>query len=192
VGVSTKQPTPSVSANGDSAGKQRNLLTRLFSYFAWIIAAAVAYVLLDFAIDIRPPAVHSSYHFKVDALEYDQARILRQDNLSILLIRRSAQTIQALEQSAEALQDGASSYSHQPGYARNPLRSRHPEYFVSYATGTDLGCGLEVLDSELREICGSARYDFAGRALRGANKFPNLAIPDYTFTSNFSGLTVNP
>jgi len=179
-------------ASDNFSGNQRNRLRRLFRYFALVIVAAVVYVLLDFAIDIRPPAVYSSYRFRVDALEFDQARILRQDNLSILLIRRSAQTIQALEQSAEALQDGASRFSHQPDYARNPLRSRHPEYFVSYATGTDLGCGLEVLDSELREICGNARYDFAGRALQGANKFPNLSIPDYTFTNNFSSLTVNP
>lgn len=173
-------------------GQQRNRLKRLFRYFAWVIVAAVAYVLLDFAIDIRPPAVQASYRFSIDALELDEARILRQDNLSILLIRRSADTIHALEQSAESLQDGASRYSHQPDYARNPLRSRHPEYFVSYAIGTDLGCGLELLDSGLREVCGNAHYDFAGRALQGANKFSNLTIPDYTFTNNFSSLTVKP
>ena len=189
--VSRKRP-PSVSANSTSPDDQRNRLKRLFRYFALVIAAAVVYVLLDFAIDTRPPAVQASYRFSIEALEPDQARILRQDNLSILLIRRSAATIDALEQSVESLQDGASRYSHQPDYADNPLRSRHAEYFVSYAIGTDLGCGLEILESGLREICGRAHYDFAGRALQGANKFPNLMIPDYTFTSNFSSLTIYP
>jgi ubiquinol-cytochrome c reductase iron-sulfur subunit len=182
-----------VSANGKSSGDdQRHRLKRLSRYFSWVIVAAVAYVLLDFAIDVRPPAVQSSYRFRIDALEFDQARILRQDNLSILILRRSDETINTLERTAESLQDGASRYSHQPDYARNPLRSRHPQYFVSYATGTDLGCALEAVDSGLREICGSARYDFAGRALEGVNKFPNLIIPDYTFTNNFSILTVKP
>ena len=180
------------TASDNLSGNQRNRLRRLFSYFALVIVAAVVYVLLDFAIDIRPPAVQSSYRFSIDTLELDQARILRQDNLSILVIRRSAATINTLEQAAESLQDGASRYSHQPDYARNPLRSRHAQYFVSYATGTDFGCGLEVLDSGLREICGSARYDFAGRALQGANKVPNLSVPDDTFTNNFSSLTINP
>ncbi len=157
-----------------------------------IIAAAVIYVLLDFSIDVRPPAVHSSYHFRVGALAPDEARILRQDNLSILVIRRSAATLRTLEQSSETLQDPQSSRSHQPDYAGNPLRSRHAEYFVSYALGTELGCPLRVEGSTLQEICGSARYDFAGRALKGAKQFPNLSIPDYTFANNFSSLTVNP
>jgi hypothetical protein len=178
--------------DNQSQGQRRSHLKRLFKYFSWIIAAAVIYVLLDFAIDVRPPAIQPSYRFHVGALALDEARILRQDNLSILLIRRSADTIHALEQAADSLQDGASRYSHQPDYARNPLRSRHPEYFVSYAIGTDLGCGLEVLDLRLREICGGAHYDFAGRALQGSGKFPNLSIPDYTFTNNFSSLTVYP
>lgn len=157
-----------------------------------IIAAAVIYVLLDFSIDVRPPAVHSSYHFKVGALIPDEARILRQDNLSILVIRRSAATLHALEQSSKSLQDPQSSRSHQPDYADNSLRSPHAEYFVSYAFGTELGCTLKVVDSMLQESCGSARYDFAGRAIKGTKKFPNLTIPDYTFANNFSSLTVNP
>jgi hypothetical protein len=72
------------------------------------------------------------------------------------------------------------------------LRSRYDHYFVSYAVGTDLGCPLRLLPSTVREICGSADYDFAGRALKGANQFPNLSIPDYNFANNFSTLIVKP
>jgi len=174
------------------SGNQRNRLRRLFRYFALAIAAAVTYVLFDFAIDVRPPSIHASYRFSVPALGIDEARILRQDNLSILVMRRSAATISALEQSPVALQDVDSRYSHQPDYARNPLRSRYAEYFVSYAIGTDLGCTLQVQETQLREICGGARYDFAGRAIEAANKFQNLTIPDYTFSDNFNSLVVRP
>ncbi len=149
-------------------------------------------MLLDFAIDIRPATIQSSYRFNVGALAPDEVRILRQDNLSILVIRRSAATLAALMRADESLQDPQSRYSHQPDDIDNPLRSRHAEYFVSYAVGTDLGCPLKVLETGLREGCSSARYDFAGRALEGANKFQNLSIPDYNFDNNFSVLTVYP
>lgn len=150
------------------------------------------YVLLDFMIDLRPSTIQSSYRFKIAELEPDEVRILRQNNLSILVIRRSAATMAALMQTAAPLQDPDSRYSHQPDDAANPLRSRHAEYFVSYAIGTDLGCSLTVLESGLRESCSGARYDFAGRALEGVNKFQNLSIPDYNFADNFSTLTINP
>lgn len=185
---------PNVCASEQHQGSaRRGWLKRLFRYFSWIIAVAVMYVLLDFSIDFRPLAVHSSYHFQIPALQADEVRILRQDNLSIVVIRRSAATRRRLEQTAEALlQDPGSRRSHQPGYAQNPLRSRHAEFFVAYATGTDLGCLLQEEEGGLRESCGDARYDAAGRALSGMKSFPNLSIPDYTFANNFSSLTVNP
>ncbi len=170
----------------------RSGLKRLIKYFAIVLAAAFSYVLLDFSFDLRPPRVHSSYQFNVAELPPDQARILRQENLSVLVIRRSAATISALGQNLAGLQDSESKRSHQPGFAANLLRSSHPEYFVSYAIGTDFGCGLEVGQSTIKEICGRARYDFAGRALQGDNKFLNLAIPDYTFTNNFNTLIIRP
>jgi ubiquinol-cytochrome c reductase iron-sulfur subunit len=148
--------------------------------------------MFDFMIDWRPAAIQSSYRFEVGELETDEVKILRQDNLSILVMRRSAATLAALMRQGAPLQDPDSRFSHQPDDADNPLRSRHAEYFVSYAVGTDLGCALEVLDSGFRESCGGAHYDFAGRALEGGGKFQNLSIPDYNFTDNFSILTIYP
>ena len=150
------------------------------------------YVLLDFTIDLRPSRVQSSYQLSVEEWPIDQARILRRDNQSILVIRRSAETIAQLNRALADLQDPGSKHSHQPVFATNALRSKHPELFVSYATGTDLGCGLEVVNRELKEICGDARYDFAGRALQGAREFQNLTIPDYNFSDNFTKLTIRP
>ena len=182
----------SVFARNLPPGEKRSRLTRLFRYLSLLVVAAVLYVLLDFAIDVRPATIQASYRFNVGTLAADEVRILRQDNLSILVIRRSVATMAALMQAGESLQDPDSRYSHQPDDAANPLRSRHAEYFVSYAIGTDLGCSLTVLESGLRESCSSARYDFAGRALEGVNKFQNLSIPDYNFADNFSTLTINP
>ena len=172
--------------------KERSRLQRLVRYFALAFGAALVYIFIDFAFDLRPPQVHSSYQFKLAGLSPDQARILRQDNLSVLVIRRSAETIAALGRDLSRLQDPESERSHQPGFAKNLLRSRHPEYFVGYAIGTDLGCSLELGALTVRESCSKARYDFAGRALLGDNKFLNLAVPEYTFSDNFKILTIRP
>jgi len=143
-------------------------------------------------VDVRPARIHSSYQFRLDRLAVDTAVILRQDNLSIVVIKRSAGTIKSLRQLSGNLQDPHSTASQQPGSASNSLRSIHPEYFVSYAIGTDLGCGLTTIEAGLREICSDARYDLAGRALKGGTQFENLAIPDYNFSNNFNTLTIRP
>ena len=171
---------------------KRKSLEKSLKYFTAALACAVVYVLIDFTVDLRPAAVQSSYRLNVGQLDLDQARVLHRDNLSILLIRRSDRTIADLKQGLENLQDPASSRSNQPGFAKNPLRSKHPEIFVSYALGTDFGCPLEVLQAELKEVCGEARYDFAGRALLADRTFQNLAIPDYNFSHDFKTLTIRP
>ncbi len=174
------------------ADPNRSTVARLFRYFVIVIALALAYVLFDYAIDVRPPAVQASYRLSVPALEYDKPEILRRDNLALVVIRRSPQTLAALGEATAGLQDATSARSSQPEYARNPLRSRVPEYFVAYAFGTDLGCPLVAEDLLLREICGRASYDFAGRALVADNRFLNLAIPDYTFADEYRRLTIRP
>ena len=172
------------------AGRKR--LQRLFRIFVAVFAAALVYVLLDFAIDLRPAAVQESYRFELPALDFDTPEILRRDNLAIVVIRRSVKTLDTLATATGHLQDAASARSRQPDYARNPLRSRDPEYFVAYALGTDLGCPLVAEPGRLRESCGSAVYDYAGRALSAETRFLNLPIPDYTFAPDYSRLTVRP
>lgn len=175
------------------AAKRRDLFTgRLFRYFAWIAGAGILYVLVDYMVDLRPASIAASYQFRLPVLEPDKPVILRQDNLSIVVLARSGALIDALRNETGRLQDPESRDSHQPGFAANPVRSRDPEFFVAYALGTDLGCALIVIDGGLGEACGPARYDFAGRAIRGAREFQNLAIPDYNFSDNFQTLTIRP
>jgi len=171
---------------------KREQLKTLFKGLSAVLGLAILYVLVDFAIDIRPPRVQDSYHFKINSLTPDVPLFLRQDNLVIVVIARSAASVAGLQRSAANLQDPASRLSHQPAFATNALRSRQAEYFVSYAIGTHLGCVLEAFERSLGEICSNARYDFAGRALQGENKFQNLAVPNYNFSNDFSTLTIRP
>jgi len=168
------------------------ILVASFKVCVAILGIAIVYVLLDFTIDFRPPRIQTSYQFKIKNLVTDTPLFLRQDNLVILVIARSAASIAELQQASAGLQDAESQDSNQPEFATNPLRSRHPEYFVSYARGTNLGCTLQAIERGLREVCSQAVYDYAGRALPGEIKFQNLAIPDYNFSSDFNMLTIRP
>ena len=112
----------------------------------------------------------------------------------MLVIRRSGRLID-ISDAVESLiyRIPNSKKSNQPAFATNLLRARHADYFVSYAMGTDLGCKLIQVESfMLGEICGDARYDFAGRAISGKNQFQNLLIPDYNFSHDFKSLIIRP
>ncbi len=172
---------------------RRLLLLKSTKYLAGIMLLAIMFVLFDFLIDLRPINIQSSYRFSLHDLPIDEPIWLKQDNLIILLIRRSAPLLEALKKTSSKLQDPDSESSRQPPYAKNQLRSRHEAYFVAYGWSTDLECPLQLGSGvTLKETCGTARYDFAGRALAGKNKFQNLVVPDYTFRDNFTLLTINP
>ncbi|MFT5220991.1 MAG: Rieske Fe-S protein [Gammaproteobacteria bacterium] len=170
----------------------RETLERAFRVLAYTGLFAIMYVVVDFSIDMRPAGVESSYQFMLTNLADDEPVILRQDNLSILVIKRSKSTVAGLVQAQEGLQDALSEDSRQPAAARNRHRSIQLQYFVSYALGTHLGCPLILKAKRVQESCSSASYDFAGRALVGDSQFQNLTIPDYNFDQNFSLLTINP
>jgi hypothetical protein len=172
---------------------KRQLLVHLTQWSMALLVLLGLYVVLDYTVDFRPATIQSSYHFSLHDIPVDQPVWLSQDNLTILLIRRSNRLRVELLEAKLNLQDPESQSSRQPEYAKNRLRSRSEEYFVSYALGSDLGCPLEAVNEQsLRESCGSASYDYAGRAINGQNRFQNLAIPDYNFNHDFSALTVNP
>jgi hypothetical protein len=173
---------------------QRTLLLRLTKYLFGIIALVSLLVLVDYSIDLRPRNVQQNYYFslKTNDITYDSPTWLRQDNLQILLIKRSKDLLNHLSQAREALQDPDSNASRQPAYAKNSLRSKDELYFVSYAIGTDLACPLTLEENQtLKETCSLARYDFAGRAFSGNNQFHNLTIPEYNFNDDFSRLTIS-
>ncbi len=167
-------------------------MRRLLGGLAALAGLAITAVLFDFAFDLRPAGIADVYRFELPELPYDQPRILRSGNLAVVVIRRSPRTIARLEREAAALADPGSRGSRQPEAARNPLRSLHAAYFVAYATGTDFGCELVVDGERLREVCGSASWDFAGRAPPDERGFHNLTIPDYHFSANFKRLVIRP
>ena len=171
---------------------RRSLLLRATRVFLAVLLIVVGLVFLDFSFDLRPAEIQTSYRFSIGSIPEDQPQWLKQDNLSILVIKRSNAMIDRLTRS-QGLQDPDSKQSHQPESAHNLLRSQYARFFVSYAIGTDFGCALEETKSgQLSEVCGDARYDFSGRALAHKKQFQNLVIPDYNFSEDFTTLTIRP
>ncbi len=118
---------------------------------------------------------------------------------TVYVVRRSEEMIQALLNGSEHLRDPDSEESEQPDYAKNPLRSINPEYFVCEAECTHLGCGVaftapgagvhEKYFSETGDFfcpCHGSRYDSAGRVVKNVPAPRNLVIPDYEFVTDTS------
>lgn len=171
---------------------RRRLLQRLMRMFGIVFVLGLVTVLLDFAVDFRPRTIQESYRFTVPDLTLDEPVILRRDNLSLVVIRRSRAILDSIADGRGRPQDPESDASRQPADVDRRHRARNGEFFVAYAMGTDFGCPLAVDAGTLREVCSKARYDFAGRALRGEREFPNLTVPDYNFSPDYRVLTVFP
>ena len=158
--------------------------------FMFVLLLTIFYVFIDYTFNSGQPPVAQGYRYQLPQLQDDAPLILSQDRLAVVVIKRSAAVIEQLQQSRSGLADAASAHSRQPAFAQNPLRSRHQQYFVALATGTDYGCPLRTGEQLLHESCSDAVYDFAGRAARSARGYKNLTVPEYDFSSDFSHLTV--
>jgi len=85
--------------------------------------------------------------------------------------------------------------SQQPAYARNMLRSLHPEHLVVIGICTHLGCvplfRPDVAPTDLGADwpggyfcpCHGSRFDFAGRVFKNVPAPTNLVIPPYRYLS---------
>ena len=102
----------------------------------------------------------------------------------ILIYRRTADDLQTLELSSQSLTDANSKYSTQPDFAKTPLRSLAPEWFVAFSSGTDQGCPIKLLARHFADTCRGSSYDLAGRVYSDQPATKNLAVPPYKIKPN--------
>lgn len=108
----------------------------------------------------------------------------------IIIYRRAEEILNNLKESADGvLQDANSMQSRQPGFAKNPFRSKRPEYLVVYTNCTHLGCEIAVNPDAQQSLigflcpCHQSNYDYSGRVLSDQPAPYNLEIPNYTFVA---------
>lgn len=97
----------------------------------------------------------------------------------ILIYRRSADDLQALQASSQSLADSESEHSIQPDFAKTLLRSLVPQWFVAFSSGTDQGCPIKLLPGHFVDTCRGSSYDLAGRVYSNQPATENLAVPPY-------------
>jgi ubiquinol-cytochrome c reductase iron-sulfur subunit len=111
----------------------------------------------------------------------------------IYVVRRTPDMLARIAGHDGELKDPESLHSDQPAYARNPLRSRTPEFLVLIGTCTHLGClpKQRFAQGELYPSwpggffcpCHGSRFDLAGRVFDGSPASVNLRVPPYSFPS---------
>ncbi|NND65169.1 MAG: ubiquinol-cytochrome c reductase iron-sulfur subunit [Gammaproteobacteria bacterium] len=111
----------------------------------------------------------------------------------VVVLRRNAEMIDELTQSAAPLRDPNSEEAQQPNYATNANRSIRPDVFVALSICTHLGCA-PAFRPQKGEVeigadwpggffcrCHGSKFDLAGRVYTGVPAPLNLQVPPYRF-----------
>ena len=117
--------------------------------------------------------------------------------LPVFIIYRNQNTLDNLQRNTDNLADPQSDNAEQqPGYARNPWRSKRPEIGIYLGLCTHLGCSpkyhgevqAEAFDENWQGgffcPCHGSRFDMAGRVVTGVPAPDNLPVPPYQFVSD--------
>jgi len=110
---------------------------------------------------------------------------------AVYVVRRTPDMLARVAGHDGELKDPTSEYSEQPQYAKNPLRSRTPEFLVLFGICTHLGC-LPKQRFSAGELgpswpggffcpCHGSRFDLAGRVFNGSPASTNLVVPPYSY-----------
>jgi ubiquinol-cytochrome c reductase iron-sulfur subunit len=111
----------------------------------------------------------------------------------VWVLHRTPAMLASLGKHDFLLLDPGSEADQQPAYAKNPARSRRPEFLVVIAICTHLGC-IPVFRPEPNEPglppdwpggfycpCHGSAYDLAGRVFKNVPAPRNLEVPPYAF-----------
>ena len=115
----------------------------------------------------------------------------------VWIVHRSAEMLENLPKNDDHLRDPNSEIeTQQPPYAKNPTRSRKPEYLVLVGICTHLGCSPtyrpDIAPEDLGADwlggffcpCHSSKYDLAGRVFTGVPAPLNMLVPPHYYVSD--------
>lgn len=161
---------------------------KLLFFIALMALAAVLLASLDSGDGQREQAVAADpWQLEVDWSQIPAGE-LRQlqwpDGREIWVYRRPPGEAQRLEERPAAqLRDPDSRHSRQPAGMSSAWRSRHPGIFVFHPYETRRGCRVRLAADkrEFIDVCHGARFDTAGRLIKGSGvaEQQNLPVPDY-------------
>lgn len=173
--------------------RRRRLLTATTATAALGLAGAAVPFIASMRPTARARAAAAPVEVDVSAIEPGQQITLSWLRRPIWVLHRTPEMIRRLRDPAllERLRDPRSMTRQQPEYARNALRSVRPEFFITVAVCTHLGCvpnyRPEIAPADLGLDwpggyfcpCHGSRYDLAGRVYRFQPAPLNLEVPPH-------------
>jgi len=186
--------TPESTISGDSPdSKRREALVKASAVAGGLGLAAVAYPFLaSLAPSERAKALGAPVEVDLDGIAPGALDTVEWRGKPVWILRRTPQMLASLEQDEALLLDPNSERaSQQPDYAQNRARSLKPEYFVTIALCTHLGC-VPTFTPEPGAVqpdwpggfycpCHGSKFDLAGRVFKGVPAPTNLVIPPYKY-----------
>ncbi len=150
----------------------------------------------------RARAAGAPVQIDVSRLEPGQQVTVEWRRKPVWVLHRTPEMIEALSGLRDQLRDPDSlAASQQPAYAANEHRSLRPEYLVTVALCTHLGCVPSFRpDAAPPDLgpgwvggyfcpCHGSRFDLAGRVFKGVPAPLNLEVPSHRFLDD-SGIEI--
>ncbi|MGH8222732.1 MAG: ubiquinol-cytochrome c reductase iron-sulfur subunit [Woeseiaceae bacterium] len=157
------------------------------------IAGASAPFIASLAPSERAKAAGAPVEARLEELKPAELHTVEWRGRPVWILRRTPDMLARLDSVLGQLSDPDSEVaSQQPKYARNAIRSRRPELFVTVALCTHLGC-VPSYRPEPGSLqagwpggfycpCHGSKFDLAGRVFKGSPAPTNLVVPPYSFS----------
>lgn len=180
--------------SGVNKNRRRFLIAATSVVGAGGVAAIATPFLSSMSPSARALAAGAPVAFNVSKAEPGQQLRVMWRGKPVWVVNRTEQMLADLPGIDSRLKDPNSDIiSQQPEYAKNPHRSRNPQYLVLVGICTHLGCSPtyrpEVAPADLGAdwkggwycACHGSRFDLAGRVYKNVPAGSNLEIPPYYF-----------
>ncbi len=178
--------------------RRRRFLTMSTAVVGAAGAAAAAWPFLaSWQPSERARAAGAPVTIDISKLQPGQQMTVEWRQKPVWVLRRTPKMLEALSGLRDQLRDPDSrAASQQPAYASNEYRSLRPEYLVTVALCTHLGCvpsfRPEAAAPDLGASwvggyfcpCHGSRFDFAGRVFKGVPAPLNLEIPPHRYVGD--------
>jgi len=185
-----------MSADGVDVGRRR-FLTGATSVVGAVGAgfAAVPFV-ASFQPSERAWAIGAPVEQDIGKLEPGALVIVKWRGQPVWIVRRTEESLAALQSLDDQLRDPESRADQQPAYAQNAHRSIKPEFLVLVGLCTHLGCSPtyrpDLAPADLGADwqggffcpCHGSKFDMAGRVYAGVPAPTNLVVPPHTYLSD--------
>jgi len=185
-----------MSADGVEVGRRR-FLTGATSGVGAVGAgfAAVPFV-ASFQPSERAWAIGAPVEQDIGKLEPGALVIVKWRGQPVWIVRRTEESLAALQSLDDQLRDPESREDQQPAYAQNAHRSIKPEFLILVGLCTHLGCSPtyrpDLAPADLGADwqggffcpCHGSKFDMAGRVYAGVPAPTNLVVPPHSYLSD--------